>query len=438
MSVSAESESLAAPKTNARWTVCALLFFATTINYMDRQILGLLKPLLKHDIGWTEIQYAHVVTAFQAAYALGLLGLGRLIDRIGTKFGYAVSIVFWSIAAAGHALARSVFGFGIARFGLGLGEAGNFPAAVKAVAEWFPKRERALANGVFNSGSNVGAVLAPLLVPWITQRWGWQAAFLVLGALGFVWLAAWVWLYDVPAKSRYVSPSELAHICSDSPEPLLPPIGWGQLLRLRQSWAFIVGYAFTAPIWWFYLYWLPDFLNKRFKLDLVHIGWPLVIVYTATSFGSVGGGWLPSWLLRRGWSVNASRKTAMLICAISVLPVMVAAGTDHLWLAIALISCAAAAHQGWSANLFALASDLFPRQAVASVVGIGGMGGALAAMAFSESAGLILDKTGSYWSLFVMAGCAYLSALAIIHVLLPRLTPAFLNAEFDPQNQKIN
>jgi ACS family hexuronate transporter-like MFS transporter len=412
---------------HVRWVVCALLFFATTINYMDRQILGLLKPTLKHDIGWTEQGYAHIVTAFQAAYALGLLGFGKLIDRVGTKRGYGLAVLFWSVAAAAHGATRTALGFGIARFGLGLGEAGNFPAAVKAVAEWFPKRQRALANGIFNSGSNVGAVLAPLTVPWITVRFGWQAAFIALGSLGLLWLVAWLLLYDVPQRHAGVAASELAFINSDPPEPPLPPVGWGQLLRHRQMWAFVVGYAFTAPIWWFYLYWLPDFLHKRFSLDLLHLGWPLVVVYTATSVGSVGGGWLPAWLGRRGWSLNASRKTAMLVCALSVLPVVIAPQTARLWTAIAVIACAAAAHQGWSANLFALASDLFPRQAVASVVGIGGTGGALTAMAFSESAGLILERTGSYWSLFAVAATAYLSALAIIHVLVPRLEPAQLN-----------
>ena len=317
-----------------------------------------------------------------------------------------------------------MFGFGVVRFALGLGEAGNFPAAVKAVAEWFPKRERALANGIFNSGANVGAILAPLAVPWIVHHWGWQAAFVALGSLGIFWLVAWWWIYDSPKDSPRVSTAELAHISSDPAEPETPTVRWLQLLRLRQMWAFLVGYAFTAPIWWFYLYWLPKFLNKRFGVDLLSLGLPLVVIYSVTTVGSIAGGWLSSRMIRLGWSVNVSRKTAMLVCAICVLPVMFAAQTTSLWLAVCLIALAAAAHQGWAANLFALASDLFPRQAVASVVGLGGMGGALAAMAFSESAGFILDKTGSYWSLFAIAGLAYLAALALIHVLTPRLTPA--------------
>lgn len=427
-----------ASHSNVRWIICALLFFATTINYLDRQILGLLAPTLQREIGWSEAQYAHIVTAFQAAYALGLLGFGRFIDRVGTKSGYAVSVLFWSVAAAAHALVRSILGFGVARFALGLGEAGNFPAAVKAVAEWFPKRERALANGIFNAGANVGAILGPLSVPWLTARFGWQAAFAVLGFLGLVWLTAWMWLYTAPEKSPRISPSELALIQSDPPEAPLPPVGWGQLLRCRQTWAFIVGYAFTSPVWWFYLYWLPKFLNQRFEVNLLGLGLPLMVIYSVTSFGSVGGGWLSSRLLALGWSVNAARKTAMLVCALAVLPVMFAAQTQHLWLAIGFISLAAAAHQGWAANLFALASDLFPKQAVASVVGLGGMVAALAAMAFSESAGFILEKTGSYWTLFAIAGLAYLSALAIMHMFVPRLTPATVgHAVVSEKNERI-
>jgi ACS family hexuronate transporter-like MFS transporter len=418
-----ETESPAAERTSARWIVCALLFFATTINYMDRQILGLLAPVLQHDLGWSEAQYGHIVTAFQAAYALGLLGFGRLIDRVGTKRGYSIGVLFWSLAAAGHALARSVLGFGVARFTLGLGEAGNFPAAVKAVSEWFPRRERALANGIFNSGANVGAIVSPLIVPWVTVRWGWRAAFVLLGGLGFVWLVLWEWWYAGPDKSPHVSAAELTHIRSDGPEPAGSAPGWRELLALRQMWAFLVGYAFTAPIWWFYLYWLPKFLSKRFDLDLLSLGLPLVVIYSVTTLGSIGGGWLSSRMIHAGWSVNISRKIAMLICALCVLPVIYAAKTNSLWGAVLVLALAAAAHQGWAANLFALASDLFPKNAVASVVGLGGMAGALAAMVFSELSGFILQKTGSYWSLFVIAGCAYISALAVMHLLVPRLTP---------------
>ncbi len=406
-----------------RWCICGLLFFATTINYMDRQVLGLLAPTLQKDIGWSETQYAHIIVAFQAAYAIGLLVFGRWIDAIGTRKGYAVAVVFWSVAAAAHALVRSVFGFGVARFALGLGEAGNFPAAVKAVAEWFPRRERALANGIFNSGCNFGAVLAPLVVPWLTLRWGWQMPFIVLGALGFLWLIFWLIYYESPERSRRISPAELAHIRDDLPEAPQAKVSWRKLLAHRQTWAFIAGYAFTAPIWWFYLYWLTKFLNQQYGLELSKLGLPLVVIYSMTCFGSIGGGWLSSALLRKGWSLNASRKTAMLVCALCVIPVVFAAHASNLWLATLLIGLAASAHQGWAANLFALASDLFPKQAIASVVGLGGMAGALAAMAFSESTGFILEATGSYWSLFAIASTAYLAALAVIHGLSPQLKP---------------
>lgn len=406
-----------------RWRICALLFFATTINYMDRQVLGLLAPTLQKDIGWSETEYAHIIVAFQAAYAIGLVAFGRWIDFIGTKNGYAVAVVFWSLAASAHALVRSVFGFGAARFALGLGEAGNFPAAVKAVSEWFPRRERALANGIFNSGCNVGAVLAPVAVPWLALHWGWRAAFIALGIAGFVWLAFWLTFYETPEKSRRVSPEELALIRSDASEAPAQKIPWLKLLSYRQTWAFIVGYGFSAPIWWFYLYWLPKFLNKEYGLELSSLGLPLVVIYSMTCFGSIGGGWLSSMLLRRGWSLNASRKTAMLVCASGVVPVVFAAHAANLWLATLLIGLAASAHQGWAANLFALASDLFPKQAVASIVGLGGMAGAIAAMIFSESTGFILEATGSYWSLFALASTAYLAALAVMHWLSPQLNP---------------
>lgn len=384
----------------------------------------MLAPTLEKEIGWSEIEYGHIVTAFQAAYALGLLGFGRWIDRIGTRHGYAVSVIAWSVAAMGHALARGVFGFGVARFALGLGEAGNFPAAVKAVAEWFPRRERALATGLFNSGANIGAVLAPLVVPWLTMRFGWQMAFIALGATGFVWLGFWYWLYAAPAESRHVAAAELAHIRSDPPDPRAEAIPWRTLLGYRQTWAFVVGMAFSAPIWWFYLYWLPKFLHKQHGLDLASLGPPLVVIYSMTCVGSIGGGWLSGALLRRGWSVNRARKTALLICALCVVPVVLAARVSHLWVATILIGLAASAHQGWAANLFTLVSDLFPKQAVASVVGLGGMFGSIAAMVFSQSAGFILQTTGSYWTLFILAGSAYVIALIIMHALVPNMQPA--------------
>jgi ACS family hexuronate transporter-like MFS transporter len=406
-----------------RWTICALLFCATTINYMDRQILGILAPTLEKEIGWSEIQYGNIVTAFQAAYAIGLLGFGRFIDIAGARRGYAIPVLFWSVAAMAHALVKSVIGFGVARFALGFGEAGNFPAAVKVVAEWFPRRERALATGLFNSGSNVGAIIAPLVVPWLTLRYGWQASFLILGAMGFFWIAAWCWLYETPVRSHRVSTAELAYIRSDPPDPVAEKISWRRLLHYRQTWAFVVGMSFTTPIWWFYLYWLPKFLHQKYGLNLVSLGPPLVLIYSMTCVGSIGGGWLSGFLLQRGWSVNASRKAPLLLCALCALPVIFAAHTANLWLATLLIGLAAAAHQGWAANLFTLVSDLFPKHAVASIVGLGGMFGSIASMIFSQSAGFILQTTGSYWSLFFMAGCAYLLALALMHVLIPHTIP---------------
>lgn len=407
-----------------RWTICALLFFATTVNYMDRQVLGLLAPTLQREIGWSEMEYSQIVMAFQAAYAIGLVIFGRLVDRLGTLHGYAISIVAWSLAAMAHALATTVTGFGIARFALGLAEAGNFPAAVKAVSEWFPTRERALATGLFNSGANVGAILAPLCVPWLAVHYGWQMAFIALGATGFVWLIFWYWLYASPARSQWVSPAELALIHSDPPAPATEKIPWKSLLGYRQTWAFVVAISFTAPIWWFFLYWLPKFMHQQYGLDLASLGPPLVVIYSMTTVGSIGGGWLSGFLLRRGWSVNAGRKTAMLICALCVVPVAFAAKASNLWVATFLIGLAAAAHQGWAANLFTLVSDLFPKQMVGSVVGLGSMFGAVAGIAFAQLTGWILQSTGSYWPLFIMASSAYLLALAIVQALIPDMKPA--------------
>jgi len=409
-----------------RWTICALLFFATTINYMDRQILGLLAPVLQGRFKWTEIEYGNIVTAFQAAYAIGLVAFGRIIDAIGTKRGYSIAVAVWSMAAMSHSLARSVFGFGAARFALGLGEAGNFPAAIKAVAEWFPKKERALATGIFNSGSNVGAILAPLLVPWLTIHFGWQASFIALGTVDLVWLVFWLVNYETPEKKKGICEAKLKYILSDSDRPSTEKIPWRSLFGYRQAWAYIVGIALTAPVWWFYLYWLPKFLHAQYGLDLSHLGPPLVVIYSMTCFGSIGGGWLSSYLIQRGWSLNAGRKITFLICALCVVPVIFAANASNVWVATLLIGLAASAHQGWAANLFTLVSDLFPKQAVASVVGLGAMFGSLTAMVFAQSTGFILQKTGSYWPLFLSCGFAYLIALVIMHLLVPRMEPAVI------------
>jgi ACS family hexuronate transporter-like MFS transporter len=411
-----------------RWTICALLFFATSINYVDRQIIGLLKPILQTQIGWNEIDYSNIIFAFQLAYAVGLLFAGRVMDRVGTRRGFSFSVLFWSLAAMAHAFARSVMGFGAARVALGLGESGNFPACIKAVAEWFPKKERALATGIFNSGANIGAVITPLTVPWITHVYGWQAAFIATGALGLLWLLAWFLIYRPPEEHRRVSKAELDYIRTDPFEPAAK-IRWLRLLPHRQTWAFAVGKFLTDPIWWFYLFWVPDFLYKTHGITLLNVGLPLLIIYQMATLGSVAGGWLSSLMINRGYSVNASRKTAMLICALLVVPIMFAARVSSLWAAVGLIGLAAAGHQGWSANLFTLASDTFPRPAVGAVVGLGGMFGSLGGLFVSKVTGYVLQWTGSYLPLFIIAGSAYLIALALIHALSPRLEPARIGVE---------
>ena len=410
-----------------RWVICALLFFATTINYIDRQVLGILATddAFKAQIGWNEAEYGFVNTAFQAAYAIGLLVVGGMMDKFGTRKGFSFAMVFWSVASMGHALARSAFGFGAARFALGLGEAGNFPAAIKTVAEWFPKKERAFATGIFNSGSNIGAIVAPLTVPFIAVNYGWEWAFVATGALGLIWLAFWLSIYRKPDEHPKLSKAELAYIQSDN-EPPLPKIAWARLLPHRQTWAFAIGKFLTDPIWWVYLFWLPKFLNTKFDLNILQLGLPLIVIYVIADFGSIGGGWLSSKLIKNGWTVNAARKVTMLICAILVIPIVYASITDNLWVSVILIGIAAAAHQGWSANIFTLASDMFPKQAVGSVVGIGGMAGSIGGMIIASTVGLILEYTHSYYSVFVIAGSAYLTALLIIHLLAPKLQPVQL------------
>ncbi|HEX2982647.1 MAG TPA: MFS transporter [Ignavibacteriales bacterium] len=409
-----------------RWSICALLFFATTINYIDRQVLGILAPVLEKEIGWTEVEYGYIVTAFQFAYALGLLGAGRLIDKYGAKLGYLVSIAIWSVAAMAHALAKTPLGFGIARFSLGLGESGNFPAAIKTTAEWFPKKERALATGIFNSGANVGAVFAPILVPWLTLAFHWQAAFIVTGAIGFIWIILWVIFYEHPKRHKKLTREEHDFILSDLEEETVndeKKIGWGELLKYRETWAFVIGKFMTDPIWWFYLYWLPKFLNKEYGLNLAQLGAPLIVIYTLTTVGSIGGGWMSSKFISMGWEINRARKVVMLICALCIVPIIFASGASNLWLAVALIGLAAAAHQGWSANIFTTASDMFPKKAVGSIVGLGGMAGSIGGMLFSTSAGFILDITKSYYALFVISGLAYVLALLIFHLLVPKIKP---------------
>lgn len=412
---------------NLRWVICSLLFFATTLNYMDRQVLGLLAPLLQKTFGWTDIQYGNIVQMFFYAYALGLLVAGRFIDRVGTRIGYAVAIAIWSLAAMGHALARSIFGFGVARFMLGLGESGNFPAAIKTVTEWFPRKERALATGIFNSGTNFGALVAPLTVPWIAVHLGWRWAFLFTGIFSATWLVLWLMIYRKPQEHPRLSASELRYIQSDPLEPETK-IPWLSLLPHRQTWAFVLGKSITDPIWWFYLFWLPKFLHETHGVTLTGLGLPLVAIYQAASFGSIGGGWLSSSLLKRGWSVNRARKVTMLICALCVVPVLFVSQVKGLWLAVAIIGLATAAHQGWSSNLFTLVSDMFPRRAVASVVGMGGFGGAVGGLCIAWLVSHLLQWTHSYAVVLFMAGSAYIFALLVIQVLAPRLEPVQLDS----------
>ena len=409
-----------------RWRICAMLLAATTINYIDRQVLGVLAPFLQEEFGWNEIEYGYIVTAFQAAYAIGLLCTGVIIDRLGTRIGYAIAIGVWSLAAMSHSLAASVGGFMAARFMLGLGEAGNFPAAIKTVAEWFPRRERALATGIFNSGSNIGAIVAPLMVPVVAVTWGWQAAFLFTGVLSAAWIVAWLLIYRTPEQHPALSSAELAHIRSDPPEPTVR-VPWSRILRHRQAWAFVAAKFITDPIWWFFLFWLPKFLHAEYGLSLMGLGLPLIVIFVMADVGSIAGGWLSGRLIKHGWSVNRARKGAMLVCALCVVPIVFAARADNLWLAVALIGLATAGHQGWSANVFTLTSDMFPRRAVASVVGIGGFAGAVGGMMIATFTGFLLETTGSYVLLFLMAGSAYLLALIVVHALAPRLEPAQLD-----------
>jgi ACS family hexuronate transporter-like MFS transporter len=448
-----------------RWKICALLFYATTLNYIDRNVLGLLKPILEdpsHGIGLTEVSYGYIVTAFSLAYAFGLLLVGGFIDRVGTRIGYAVAVAIWSVAAMSHSLVSfpgvvlhihrfmlglgrllghveafrasnwlaglaaipaAVIGFGICRFVLGLGESGNFPACIKTVAEWFPQKERALATGIFNSGANVGALVAPLAIPWIAMHLGWRWGFLFSGLFSTIWLVLWVSIYRRPEKHPKVSPAELKYINSEPPDAVTK-VPWLRLLTKRQTWAFLFGKSMTDPIWWFYLFWLPSFL-KEYGVSYGHIGLPLVVIYNMSAVGSIFGGWLPAKFLSMGWSVNRARKTAMSIYAVTVLPVVFVGHVHSLWGVIAMMSLATASHQAWSANMFTLASDMFPRRAVASVVGIGTFGGALLMAFLATLVGYVLEWTNhNYAPLFVVAGLGYVTALLLIHSLAPKLSVA--------------
>lgn len=417
---------------NYRWFICFLLFAATTINYIDRQIFGLLKPELERVFNWSETDYSRIVMAFTACYAIGQLVYGKIIDRIGTKLGYMISVSIWSVAAMAHALARGVLGFGIVRAILGLGESGNYPGGVKTASEWFPKKERALAIGMLDSGSNIGACVGPILVPWLLAVYGWQWAFIITGSLGFIWLTVWILFYDSPAKNKRLSQAELEYINSDADdkdEETTGKVSWGQLLRLKQTWAFIAGKFFTDPIWFFFLFWLPSYFTTYFHLDLKKPSLPLVIVYAGTMIGSLGGGYLSSWLIKKGWPVYKARKLALLVAAFCVIPIIATRYTTDMWVVVGLIALSVAANQAWSANIFSIVPDMFPKKAVSSVVGLGGMFGAIGSVLFPIFIGFILDfykaqgniVTG-YNIIFLICGCSFLIAWALIHFITPKMS----------------
>jgi ACS family hexuronate transporter-like MFS transporter len=423
------------PALRGRWTVCAMLFVATSINYMDRQVLSILKPVLEkstlqlqpffhawptveRSISLNEIQYGNIVWCFQIAYALGVIFAGRLVDRLGCRKGYPIVTAVWSLSAMGHALVNSVAGFGVARFFLGLGESGNFPAAIKATAEWFPPKERSLATGIFNSGASVGAILAPAVVPWVALHFGWRYAFLITGIFSAAWIVWWSIKYRTPRESMDWSRGV---VVTPPSGPLMP---WWRLLRYRQTWGFALGKFLTDPVWWFYLFWLPGYFSSRFKLDLSHIGLPLVVVYVLSTVGSVCGGWLPRAYLKLGMTLKAARLAAMLTCACLVVPISLAGGLHSIWTAVALLSLATSAHQGWSANIFTTVSDMFPAEYVGTVVSFGQVGGAVGGAIFALVAGHILQFTHSYVPLFLYSGSAYLIALILLRTLAPGLKRA--------------
>jgi len=423
------------PVGNFRWTICALVFFATTVNYLDRQVISLLKNDLTVEFNWTDADYANIEISFKLLYALGMLGAGRLIDKLGSKLGYFVATTLWSIAAIAHAAVQSTLGFIVVRGALGITESGNFPAAIKSVAEWFPRKERALATGIFNSGTNVGAIVAPLTVPFIVVAWGWRWAFILTGAIGVIWMVLWLLMYDKPEKHKRLSKEELDYINSDKDEgkpasEVEEKVSWFRLLQFRQTWAFAIGKFLTDPVWWFYLFWLPDFLTSQYGLKGTQLAVPVAVVYLISTFGSVGGGWLPLYFINNNWTAFRARKTSMLIYAFAVMPIVFAQklGSMNMWLAVIIIGIATSAHQAWSANIFTTVSDMFPKKAVASVTGIGGMMGGLGGLVLTalvqknmfvyyRSIGQIET---AYLIMFFICGGAYLTAWGIMHLLTPK------------------
>jgi ACS family hexuronate transporter-like MFS transporter len=410
--------------TKYRWVICGLLFAVCTVNYMDRQVLGLLKPDLTKTFGWTETEYARMAIYFQFAYAIGQFWFGSLMNWVGVKGAYAASVLFWSLSAMSHALCRTVGGFCGARLALGLGESGNFPAAIRVVTEWFPPKERSVATGIFNTGSNMGAIFAPLLVPAIVGAFGgWQAAFIALGCVDIVWLLFWLKFYDAPAKSKFANEAELAQIHEGVAPALEKKLPWLELMRYRESWAYFTT-CILGPVWWFYGFWLPDFFNKQFHLDLKHFGLPLAFIALSAALGSIGGGSLSAFFLKRGWPLNRARKTASFICACCTLPVIFAPRVDSPWLAAAFFGLASAAHQGWSATMYSVVGDIFPKRAVASIVGFGGMLASFLSMGAFYLVGMELQLgEGAYKTILLVCGSAYLVAWTMFHIGVPKIKP---------------
>lgn len=416
-----------------RWVVVSLLFFATTINYIDRQVIGLLKPIIEKDLNWTEADYGYIVTAFQIAYAVGLLLSGRVLDKLGVRLGYTWAIVVWSLGGILHALVNSVLGFGIARAVLGLGEAANFPAAVKTVAEWFPKKERALATGIFNSGSNIGAIVAPIIVVGITLNFSWKWAFIITGLLGFIWIIFWIMIYRSPENHPKVSKRELAYILSDNEPSADAPqdsgtatethLTWGRLFQHRETYAICLSRFLTDWVWWFFLFWTPDFLNKTQNIDLKSTVLPLIIIYSLASFGGIFGGGLSSQLIKSGKSVDFSRKMAILICALLALPLLFATQVQNLWVVVIIIGFATAAHQGWASNIYTVVSDIYPKKAVATLIGLTSFTGAIGGAFAASFVGLVLDISGSYTLIFIIASTMYLLAWLVLKLMIPKIKP---------------
>ncbi len=409
---------------NYRWRILALLFFATTINYIDRQVIGLLKPFISNELGWNEIDYGHIVTAFQVAYAIGLIITGRFLDKFGTRIGYMWAIIIWSIAGIAHSAARGVVGFAVARFTLGLGESANFPAAVKSVAEWFPGKERAFATGLFNSGSTIGAIIAPIIVTAISLSLGWKWAFIITGSLGFIWLLFWIAWYRAPEKHPKISKEELLYINQDEIDTdIKKRMKWIDLIRMKQTMAICSTRFLSDWVWWFFLFWIPDYLHKAYGINMKEVVLPLIVIYSVSSIGGIGGGWLSSRFISSGKSIDYARKTSILICALIILPVMLVSQTHHLWTAVILISLAAAGHQGWASNIFTIISDIYPKHSVGTMTGLSGFAGAVGGALSASFVGLILEKTGSYFLIFLIASSVYLLNWLLLKLFIKEIKP---------------